>query len=128
MNIQQVHQKKQMKNNKILLILKSDNPQGSEGTLSQDSSIAQLGAVQLKKEFRARIAFNLLQETLGKSNLTNSSIEPTTGEISVSPKVDPFLAIGVIAGKVPIINKDFKVTTLPNITQAVTQELFESSN
>jgi len=107
-------------------ILKNDDPQGSEGNLSQDSLIAQLGAAQLKKEFRARIAFNLLQETLGKSNLTESSIEPTTGQISVAPKVDPFLAIGVVAGKVPIINKDFKVTTLPSITQAVTQQLFET--
>ena len=97
-------------------ILTTDNVEninGSDGKLSQDSSLAQIGAKQLQKEFKARVAFELLQQTLGKSTLTNSTITPNSGGISVNPKLNPFDVLGVLSNKLPIIQRDYKIT-LPN--------------
>ena len=97
-----------------ITILKTDNVEnisGSEGKLSQDSSLAQIGAKQLQKEFKARVAFELLQQTLGKSTLTNSTISPDSGGISVKPKLNPFDVLGVLSNKLPIIQRDYKITS-----------------
>jgi hypothetical protein len=85
---------------------------GSEGSLSQDSDLAKLGAKQLQKEFKARLAFELLQQTLGRTILTNSSIEPNSGGISVKPNLDPFDALGVVMNKIPLLQKDFRITSI----------------
>ena len=100
-----------------ITILKTDNVEninGSEGKLSQDSSLAQIGAKQLQKEFKARVAFELLQQTLGKSTLTNSTISPDSGGISVKPKLNPFDVLGVLSNKLPIIQRDYKITSSSN--------------
>ena len=99
-------------------ILTTDNVEsinGSEGKLSQDSALAQLGAKQLQKEFKARVAFELLQQTLGKSTLTNSTINPESGGISVQPSLNPFDVLGVLSNNLPIIQRDFKITEPPNL-------------
>ena len=89
-----------------------DNIVGSEGSLSQDSDLAKLGAKQLQKEFKARIAFELLQQTLGRTILTNSSINPNSGGVSVQPNLDPFDTLGVVMNKVPLLQKDYKITSI----------------
>ena len=89
-----------------------DNIVGSEGSLSQDSDLAKLGAKQLQKEFKARIAFELLQQTLGKTILTNSSIDPNSGGVSVQPNLDPFDTLGVVMNKIPLLQKDYRITSV----------------
>ena len=85
---------------------------GSEGSLSQDSDLAKLGAKQLQKEFKARLAFELLQQTLGRTILTNSSIDTNSGGVSVKPNLDPFDALGVVMNKIPLLQKDFRITSI----------------
>ena len=91
-------------------ILLSDNPNGSDGSLSQDSQLAALGAKQLQKEFKHRVALELLQQTLGRVNLLNSNVNPDTGQISAEPNTDPFNAIGLITGNIPIIARNYSIT------------------
>jgi hypothetical protein len=91
-------------------ILLSDNPNGSDGSLSQDSQLAALGAKQLQKEFKHRVALELLQQTLGRVNVLDSSVNPDTGEISAKPNTDPFNAIGLLTGNVPIIARNYSIT------------------
>lgn len=92
-------------------ILLSDNPAGSDGSLSQDSDLANIGAKQLNKEFKHRVAFELFQQTLGQVNVLNSNINPDTGEISVKPNTDPFDAIGLLTGNIPIVSRVYNITT-----------------
>lgn len=98
----------------ILTTDKVENISGSDGKLSQDSSLAQIGAKRLQKEFKARVAFELLQQTLGRSTLTNSTIAPDSGGISVNPKLNPFDVLGVLSNKLPIIQRDYKITSASN--------------
>jgi outer membrane protein OmpA-like peptidoglycan-associated protein len=98
----------------ILTTDKVENISGSDGKLSQDSSLAQIGAKRLQKEFKARVAFELLQQTLGRSTLTNSTITPDSGGISVNPKLNPFDVLGVLSNKLPIIQRDYKITSASN--------------
>ena len=91
-------------------ILLSNDPSGSDGTLSQDSSLANLAAKQLQKEFKHRVALELLQQTLGRVNILNSNVNPDTGEISAEPNLDPFNAIGLLSGQVPIIARNYSIT------------------
>jgi len=92
-------------------LLLEDNPSGSDGRLSQDSALASIGAKQLKKEFKYRIAAELLSETLGRVNALNSSINPDSGEISVKPKLDPFNAVGIVSGNIPLLVRNYRVTS-----------------
>jgi hypothetical protein len=92
-------------------ILISDNPNGSEGSLSQDSQLAALGAKQLQKEFRHRVALELLQQTLGRVNVLNTNIDADTGEISTKPNLDPFNALGLLTGNIPIIERNYSITS-----------------
>ena len=91
-------------------ILLSDNPNGSDGSLSQDSQLAALGAKQLQKEFKHRVALELLQQTLGRVNILNSNVNPDTGQISAEPNTDPFNAIGLLTGNIPIIARNYSIT------------------
>ena len=50
-------------------ILFSKNPNGDNGSLSQDSYIAKLGASQLNYLFQERIATELIKNTVGRVNL-----------------------------------------------------------
>ena len=96
-------------------LLLSSNPNGSNGSLSQDSDLARLAAKQLQKEFKHRVAAQLLSETLGRVNALDSSIDPDSGEISVKPKLDPFNGIGIITGNVPLLQRNYKVTSADSI-------------
>jgi hypothetical protein len=92
-------------------ILTSDDPSGSNGSLSQDSALAGLAAKQLKKEFKYRVAAELLSETIGRVNALESSVDPDSGEISVKPKLDPFNAVGIISGNIPLFKRNYVVTS-----------------
>lgn len=96
------------------LLLPSDSL-GSNGLLSQDSSLANIAAKQLRKEFRYRVAAELLSETVGRINALDSSIDPDSGEISVKPKLDPFNAVGIVSGNVPLLARNYKITGSNNI-------------
>ena len=97
-------------------LLLNPNPKGSNGSLSQDSDLAKIGAKQLQKEFKFRIATELLSETLGRINVLNSSIDPDSGEISVKPRLDPFNGLGILTGNVPILQRNYKITAPDLIT------------
>ncbi len=89
--------------------------QGNEGSLSQDSDLAKLGAKQLQKEFKARVAFELLQQTLGRTTLSNTTVDVNTGGVSAQPNSDPFDTLGVLMNKIPVIQKDYKITSTGGI-------------
>ena len=92
-------------------ILLNDNPTGSDGTLSEDSDLAMIGAKTLNKEFKHRVALELYQQTLGQVNIFNSNVNPNTGEISAKPNTDPFDAIGLLTGNIPIVSRVYNITT-----------------
>jgi hypothetical protein len=92
-------------------ILISDNPSGSDGSLSQDSNLANLGAKQLQKEFKFRVNAEILQQTLGSVNAIESSIDPDTGEISAKPNLDPFDAAGILTGNIPLLSLNYAITS-----------------
>lgn len=81
-------------------ILLSSNPRGSNGSLSQDSFIARLGANILRKEFQERIAREIRRRTLGRVNLVSAN----TG----AP------IIGLLTGTVPLIQPNYQITVPAN--------------
>ena len=83
-------------------LLLQDNPQGTNGRLSQDSYLARLGATTLRNEFRERIARELTQNTIGRVNLPNA----------VS---DPIEALQILQGKRPLIERDWVITRPSNL-------------
>jgi hypothetical protein len=88
-------------------IVFSDNPNGSNGPLSQDTYLAKIGAAQLKSLFEERIASELLQATVGRVNLDSLQ--------------DPFSASMVATGQQPFFTKNWRITVPENpITAAVT--------
>ena len=101
-------------------ILLNDNPTGTNGSLSQDSTLAFLGAKQLQRQFKFRIASELISETIGRVNNLTSSVDPISGEVSVQPNLDPFNAVGILSGNVPVLSRNYQVTS-PNtiVGQAV---------
>ena len=92
-----------------------NNVRGSEGSLSQDSNLAKLGAKQLQKEFKARVAFELLQQTIGRTIPSQTTVDPNSGGVSTELKPDPFDALGVLTNNVPLIQRDFKITSVGGI-------------
>jgi outer membrane protein OmpA-like peptidoglycan-associated protein len=83
-------------------ILYNDNPTGTNGPLSQDSSLAQIGAKQLKQSFRDTIAKNIEKSTLGRINLDNAFN-------------DPFSALRLLQGKKEIIENNWTITRPGNL-------------
>jgi|688.fasta_scaffold24642_4 hypothetical protein len=81
-------------------ILLSDNPTGSDGTLSQDSYLARLGAQTLKKLFQDRIDAEIYQNTVGLVNLESLS--------------DPFEASLIVTGQEPLVYKNWRITVPEN--------------
>ena len=92
-------------------ILTSEDPSGSNGSLSQDSTLAQLGAKQLQKEFKFRVATELLSQTIGRVNALDSTIDPISGGVSVKPNLDPFNAVGIISGNIPLLQRNYQITS-----------------
>jgi hypothetical protein len=74
-----------------------DNPTGSDGTLSQDSILAQLGAKKLKQLFLDSVAFEIRQQTTGRAN-------------AIIAAQDPYLASKIITGRAPLIEPNWSVT------------------
>ena len=81
-------------------ILLEDNPQGSNGLLSQDSELARRGALALKEEFQKRIEFETQQ-------LVSSVFQ-------LDQLQDPFEASLVATGQQPLIGKNWKITVPEN--------------
>ena len=96
---------------KPINILLSDNPAGSNGSLSQDSALAFIGARQLRREYRYRIASELLSQTLGRINALDSEIDPDSGGVSVKPNLNPFDAAGIISGNIPLLARNYVITS-----------------
>ena len=81
-------------------ILLSDNPAGSNGSLSQDSYIAKLGATTLKKEFQERIGREIKQRTIGA--------------LSLESLQDPFNASLLATGQQPLVTLNYQITVPEN--------------
>lgn len=86
-------------------ILLSANPRGSNGSLSQDSFIAKLGAKLLRKEFEERIARQIIRQTIGRANILN----PRGSNV-----------LGMITGRVPLIEPNYQITAPSNPIVAAT--------
>ena len=81
-------------------ILLNNNPTGSDGSLSQDSYLAKLGATFLKKAFEDRINFQIYQNTVGVVNLNSLQ--------------DPFQATLIATGQEPLIYRNWSITIPEN--------------
>jgi hypothetical protein len=78
-------------------ILLSTNPTGNNGSLSQDSYLARLGATYLNELFQDRINRQIFINTVGQVNLESLS--------------DPFEASLIISGQEPLIYRNWKITS-----------------
>jgi hypothetical protein len=88
-------------------IIFSDNPNGSNGPLSQDTYLAKIGAAQLKSLFEERIASEILQASVGSVNLDSLQ--------------DPFSASMIATGQQPFFTKNWRITVPENpIASSVT--------
>ena len=87
-------------------ILLSPDPAGSNGFASQDSYIVKLGAQTLRKEFEARIAAQIRQDTLGRANVLN-----------INSGTD---VVNILTGVVPLIEPNFTITVTANPILAAT--------
>jgi hypothetical protein len=83
-----------------LSILLSNDPGGSNGLMSQDSFIVKLGAETLRREFEARIAAQIRQDTIGRANILN-----------VNSGTD---IVNILSGIVPIIEPNYTITVTAN--------------
>jgi hypothetical protein len=81
-------------------IVFQNDPIGSNGPLSSDSFIAQIGASQLKFAFDERVAQELQQATVGVINLDTIT--------------DPFSASLLATGQQPFFIRDWKITVPEN--------------
>jgi len=83
-------------------ILTSGDPQGDNGSLSQDSDLARIAAESLKSEFQYRVAQETYQQTLGRVN-------------AIDALSDPFDLLGIVTGNNSIIERDWKISVPKNI-------------
>ena len=81
-------------------ILLSTNPDGDNGSLSQDSYLAKLGATFLNQLFQDRIARQIFINTVGQVNLESLS--------------DPFEASLIVSGQEPLVYRNWKITSPEN--------------
>ena len=81
-------------------ILLSTNPTGSDGTLSQDSYLARLGAQKLNELFQDRINREIFINTVGQVNLESLQ--------------DPFEASLLVTGQQPLIYRNWRITVPEN--------------
>jgi len=81
-------------------ILLNTNPTGSNGSLSQDSYIAQIGAIQLNNAFQSTIASEIYQNTVGAVNLQGLQ--------------DPFEISLILSGQEPLIYRNWRITVPEN--------------
>jgi len=81
-------------------VLTSDNPTGSDGTLSQDSYLARIGVVSLKESLQYRIDREIYIRTVGVVNLDALQ--------------DPLEASLVATGQEPFIYRNYQITVPAN--------------
>ena len=81
-------------------ILTSENPNGSNGPLANDSFIAKIGAAQLRGIFQDRVNLEIEQASVGSINLDTLS--------------DPFSASLLATGQQPFFIKNWKITVPEN--------------
>lgn len=81
-------------------IVFQDDPVGSNGPLSSDTFLAQIGASQLKFAFNERVSQEIQQATIGVINLDTIS--------------DPFSASLLATGQQPFFIRDWKITVPEN--------------
>ena len=79
------------------ILLTSQNPQGSNGSLSQDSDLARIAAESLKSEFQYRVAQETYQQTIGRIN-------------AIDALSDPFDLLGIVTGNKSVIERDWKIS------------------
>ena len=79
-------------------VLLQEIPTGSNGNVLQDSELAQLGVEFLKKAYQQRIDQNVRTETLGRVNILNGLQDPINLSL-------------IVAGKRPLIFRDYKITS-----------------
>ena len=78
-------------------LLISDDPQGSDGRLTEDSDLMQIGAKLLQRDWVTRTEGNAYQYTVGRANILDAVN-------------DPFRALGIAAGRVPIIEPNWNIS------------------
>jgi len=78
-------------------ILLQEDPTGTNGTLSQDSALAQIGAQTLRNDFIARVAQETYQQTLGRANAFDNN-------------ADAFDLLGIAVGARTIIEPDWHIS------------------
>ena len=79
-------------------VLLQPDPVGDNGPVSLDSTLAQIGAERAKYSFQKRVDQNVAAQTTGRLNILNGLQDPVQ------------LAL-IIAGKRPLITRDYKITT-----------------
>jgi hypothetical protein len=79
-----------------LSILLSNNPTGTNGSLSQDSYLAKLAAKSLRKDFNDRVARQINRQTIGRANILNAN-----------SGVD---LLALVTGTVPILEPNYSIT------------------
>ncbi len=82
-------------------ILFDSNPQGSDGSITQDSQLAQLGATFLKDALQYRIDREIERNTFGRENLSEALS-------------DPVALAQVASGRIPLIEKNYSITVPEN--------------
>jgi outer membrane protein OmpA-like peptidoglycan-associated protein len=81
-------------------ILLNTNPTGDNGSLSQDSYIAQIGSIQLNFAFQSTISSEIFQNTVGAVNLQGLQ--------------DPFEISLILSGQEPLIYRNWRITVPEN--------------
>ena len=79
-------------------VLLEADPVGDNGPVSLDSRLAQIGADRAKYSFQERVNQNVQAQTIGRVNILNGLQDPVQ------------LAL-IIAGKRPLITRDYQITT-----------------
>ena len=73
----------------------------------------------VKKEYKYRIASELLSQTLGRINALDSSIDPDSGGLSVKPNLNPFDVMGIVSGNIPLLARNYTITSPESIVGRV---------
>jgi hypothetical protein len=95
-------------------ILIQNDPKGSDGSVSQDSTLMGIATDRLKKEFAYRVTAELLQQTIGRINVLDTSFNQPDGlqstQLSVKPNTDPFDVLGIATGNIPLIERNWAIS------------------
>jgi len=79
-------------------ILIQEDPAGDAGVVSQDSRMMQIAAERAKYSFQQRVNQNVRTQTIGRVNILNGLQDP----VNLSQ---------ILAGRRPIIDRDWQITT-----------------